>query len=113
MRGALWRALLLLCLLAIRPAAADPARDSRAPDELALGLLDTAGSLHPNANSGGSSFIRAFGQRHMAAPDASWHIVCYLCETLPSLKDGDARLVTQPDGSQGIDVTFTLMPGLS
>ncbi|MEI9987493.1 MAG: peptide ABC transporter substrate-binding protein [Aliidongia sp.] len=57
--------------------------------------------------------FRALGHRHLSAPDASWHVVCYLCETLPTLKDGDARLATLPDGSQGLDVTFTLVPGLS
>jgi peptide/nickel transport system substrate-binding protein len=113
LRGAVLCAL-LLCLLAIRPvAAADLPRGGRAPDELALGILDSPGSLHPNSTDSGYAFIRAFAHRHMAAPDESWHVVCYLCETLPTLKDGDAKLVALPDGGQGLDVTFTLMPGLS
>ena len=113
LRGAILRALFLLCLLAAAPALADPAPGRRAADELVLGVLGTTGSLHPNSTDTGYAFIRALGHRHLAAPDESWHVVCYLCETLPTLKDGDAKLVALPEGGNGIDVTFTLMPGLS
>jgi len=110
--GVILRALLLLCLLGA-PALADPVPSGRAPDELALGVLSSAGSLHPNTTDIGYGFIRALGYRHLAAPDESWHVVCFLCETLPTLKDGGAKLVTLPDGGRGIDVTFTLTPELS
>jgi peptide/nickel transport system substrate-binding protein len=111
------RILAALCLLgwaflAIQPAAALPP-SRHAADELTVGILASPGSLHPNTTDTGFAFIRAFGHRHLAAPDESWHVVCYLCETLPTLKDGDARVAALPGGGQGLDVTFTLLPGLT
>ena len=104
---------LVVCGFALAPPAdADPA-PGRARDALTVGVIDSPGFLHPNTSDTGYGFIRAFGQRHLAAPDDDWRVVCFLCETLPTLKNGDARLVPRPGGGQGLDVTFTLREGLS
>ena len=111
------RTLLSLCLLGCALLTAAPAAavspKSRATDELVIGVIASPGSLHPNTTDTGFAFIRALGHRHLAAPDDSWRVVCYLCETLPTLTDGDARIVGLPGGGQGLDVTFTLRPDLA
>lgn len=58
-------------------------------------------------------YLRGFVGRSLTIYDKSWAVACALCTELPTLENGGAKIVTRPDGSKGIDVTFTLDPGLA
>ena len=58
-------------------------------------------------------YLRGFVGRSLTIYDKSWAVACSLCTELPTLENGGARIVTRPDGSRGIDVTFSLDPNLA
>lgn len=103
--------LVLACLLA--PLSwSEPARAAR--DELVIGIRQAPPSLNPLlGTSSARSFIIGPSLRALSGPDKTGRPSCYLCETLPTLENGGARIVALPDGRQGMDVTFTLKQGLS
>jgi peptide/nickel transport system substrate-binding protein len=98
----LFAALLLLPLLL----AAAPVR---AKDELVIGVTQFPASLNPAIESMlAKTYVLAFVHRPITAYDASWQLVCMLCERLPTIGNGLARPEVQQDGKKGIAVTFTL-----
>jgi peptide/nickel transport system substrate-binding protein len=93
---------LLLALIAF-PAAAK--------DELVLAMTQAPGTMNPLISSMlAKSLIRNMIARPVTAYDPEWKQVCLVCEELPSLAKGTARLVTLPDGKQGIETDYTLKP---
>lgn len=93
---------LLLALIAF-PAAAK--------DELVLAMTQAPGTMNPLISSMlAKSLIRNMIARPVTAYDPDWKQVCLVCEELPSLEKGTARLVTLPDGKQGIETDYTLKP---
>src|ERR1700733_11887257 len=58
-------------------------------------------------------YLRGFVGRSLTIYDRNWAVVCELCTTLPTLQNGQAKIVEHADGSKGIDETFELVTGLS
>jgi peptide/nickel transport system substrate-binding protein len=79
--------------------------------ELKIGLSQFPSTLNPQIDSMlAKSYVLAMTQRPITAYDQDWKLVCMLCVELPTLENGQAKLETLPDGSQGIAVTYRLRP---
>jgi peptide/nickel transport system substrate-binding protein len=101
---------MLLCLLA--PLAWQGQAEAR--DELVIGIRQAPGSLHPLFGpSAARSFLIGPSLRVLSGTGRDGRPNCYVCETLPTIENGGARVVALPDGRQGMDITFTLKRGLS
>ncbi|MBS7811911.1 peptide ABC transporter substrate-binding protein [Roseococcus pinisoli] len=97
----------LLFLIWAFPAAAQPR------ETLAIGITQYPSTLHPNIDTmAAKSYVLGFVRRPVTAYDADWKLVCLLCEALPTLENGQARLETTPDGKPGLRVTWRLREGL-
>ncbi|GGF02419.1 diguanylate phosphodiesterase [Aliidongia dinghuensis] len=84
-----------------------------AHDELAIGLRQAPTSLNPlQTPSAARDYLLWPALRALAGLDKTGRPTCLLCETLPTIENGGARIVTLPDGRRGMDVTFTLLPDL-
>lgn len=102
-------ATLLTVLLAVAPAMAAPPRD-----ELVIGIRQAPATLNPlQGSSGARTYLGAVATRSLSGPDKLGRPSCYLCKTLPTLENGGARIVDLGGGHQGMEVTFSLKPGLS
>lgn len=94
----------LLSLLAAPALAAD----------LTIGLNQYPATFHPLMESmAAKTYVLGMASRPVTTYDTSWRGICLLCEKLPSLADGTARRVKNPDGSDGIEADYTLKAGLS
>ncbi len=79
--------------------------------ELKIGMSQFPSTLNPQIDSMlAKSYVLAMTQRPITAYDQDWNLVCMLCVELPTLENGQAKLETLPDGSQGIAVTYRLQP---
>ncbi|WP_424813955.1 peptide ABC transporter substrate-binding protein [Roseococcus sp. YIM B11640] len=99
--------ILFLALVLALPAAA------QTRDTLTIGITQYPSTLHPNIESMvAKSYTLGFARRPVTAYDADWRLICMLCETLPTLENGLAKLETTPEGKPGIRVTWRLREGL-
>ncbi len=101
------RFLTLLCL------GAGLATSARAQDQMVIGQIQFIANLHPaiqvnNTKRG----VIGYAQRPITAFDEKGANVCILCETLPTVENGLAKLVDRPNGQKGMDVIIKLKPGL-
>ena len=102
-------AMLLSGLLSFRTGLAQTAQPP-----LRIGVMSLPQELFPiGAQTAAILYLRGFVGRSLTIYDKSWAVACSLCTELPTLENGGARIVTRPDGSRGIDVTFTLKPDLA
>lgn len=116
-------AALLAGLVAALPAAL-PAWAQRQPAQqqgqqqgqaarLTVGISQYPAGFHPNIDSMlAKTLVLSAAHRPLTRYDASWTLVCELCERLPSLEDGTAEVVRRPDGTSTVRATFTLRPDL-
>lgn len=96
------RRLLIVLLLAFAAPVA-------AKDDLVIGVSQFPATFHPAIESMlAKTYILSMVRRPLTAYDADWKLVCLLCERLPSLENGLARLERLPDARQGMAVTYTL-----
>jgi peptide/nickel transport system substrate-binding protein len=103
--------LALLVALAAWPSVA-PAASGH--DELIVGMRQAPPSLNPlQGSTAARTYLNAMSLRALAGPDKLGHPACYLCETLPTLENGGARIVDLGGGRRGMEVTFTLKRDLS
>ena len=106
-----WVRLTGLTLLIVIAAWVGPAA---ARDELVIGMRQAPPSLNPlDGSNGARNYLNGMSLRALAGPDKSGRPSCYLCETLPTLENGGARIVDLDGGRKGMEVTFRLKPGLS
>ena len=49
-------------------------------------------------------------QRPFTAYDPKWQLICMLCTELPTIENGLAKIEQQPDGRDGIALTYTIRP---
>lgn len=99
---------LILALLACLVSAVARARPA---DELAIGITQFPATLNPNIEAMVSkSYVLGMVHRPITTYDASWHLVCMLCVTLPSFENGLAERIDLPDGKHGVRLTYTLRP---
>lgn len=81
--------------------------------ELTIGMTQFPPDMHPYiTNTSIKDYIAGAVRRPMTGFTAAGEVVCVLCTEVPSLANGRARLVDQADGSQGMEVRFTLKPDL-
>ncbi|MFD2232298.1 peptide ABC transporter substrate-binding protein [Phaeospirillum tilakii] len=101
-------------MLGLAPAAPGVAAEPPAPHRtLTIGLSQFPATLNPLLDSMlAKSYVLAFVQRPLTAYDPSWSLVCLLCERVPTLENGLARLEPLPGGGQGIAVSLALRDGL-
>jgi len=82
-------------------------------DRLVIGMNQLPSNMHPFiSNLLVRNYLLAVSRRLVTRFDASGKVVCQLCTEVPSLDNGRAKLVDLPDGKRGMEVTFTLRPGL-
>jgi len=95
---------ILTLLLSLAAPATAPARES-----LTIGISQYPVTLNPLIESMlAKTYVLAFAHRPITAYDSSWSLVCLLCETVPTLENGLARIESLPGGKKGIAVTYTL-----
>lgn len=86
------------------------------PDKslLVVGQLQFLTNFHPLIQVNNTKrLVVNYGLRPITAYDENTQNQCVLCETLPTIENGLAELVDQPDGTKGMRVKFTLKDGLS
>lgn len=98
---------LALCVPAARPATAAP------HDSLTIGMVQFPPDMHPYiTNTSIKEYISLAARRPVTGFTARGEVICILCTEVPSLANGRARVVTRADGSQGMEVLFTLRSDL-
>ncbi|MGH6968519.1 MAG: peptide ABC transporter substrate-binding protein [Stellaceae bacterium] len=96
--------IVILCLLL--PAAV---RAAERADELAIGISQFPATLNPLIDPMvAKSYLLGMVRRPLTTYDANWHLVCMLCETLPSFANGLAQKIALPGGKTGVHLTYTL-----
>ena len=101
------RRLIALLLLIAAPVMAQPR------DTLTIGMVQFPPDMHPNITTTSiKDTILAAARRLMTGFTADGRVICQLCTEVPSLSNGMARIVPRPDGTDGMEVTFTLKPDL-
>lgn len=96
----------LLCWGAA-PAAAQPR------DTVTIGMAQFPPDMHPYiTNTSIKEYVANAARRTMTGFDRDGTVICRICTEVPSLANGRAKVVTRPDGTQGMEVRFTLLPDL-
>lgn len=86
---------------------------------LTIGINQFPHSLHPSFDSmAATAYILGFARRPLTAYNADWRLVCMLCEAVPTLENGLAKVVPVPTevgdhSGRGMEVTFRLREGAS
>jgi len=82
-----------------------------AKDTLTIGLSQFPPSFHPGIEPlVAKTFLDSFGFQFLSGWDKDWKLTCFLCTELPTLENGKAKVVDLPDGTKGMEVTYTLRP---
>src|SRR3954466_4722213 len=80
-----------------------------AKDELVLAMTQAPGTMNPLISSMlAKSLIQNMIARPITAYDPDWKLVCLVCVELPNIENKSARIVTLPDGKQGIETDVAL-----
>ena len=93
----------------IAGAAATFASGAFAQNQIVIGQLQFIANIHPviqvnNTKRG----VTVYATRPITAFDEHGANVCVLCETLPTVENGLAKVVDRPNGQKGMDVTIRL-----
>ncbi|KEQ08305.1 peptide ABC transporter substrate-binding protein [Pseudorhizobium pelagicum] len=111
MRNLLTATVAAIALLgpATLPAAAQPDKS-----QLVVGQLQFLKNFHPLIQVNNTKRLQVnYGLLPLTAFDQNAENQCILCKELPSLENGLAEMVDNPDGTKGMRVKFTLLDGLS
>jgi peptide/nickel transport system substrate-binding protein len=80
-----------------------------AREQLVIGISQFPSNFHPNIESMvAKSYVLGMTLRPFTIFDRDWRVICMLCEELPSIENGLARVVDQPDGTKGVALTYTI-----
>lgn len=102
-------AILGLALAAHAPAYAQPDKH-----ELVIGQLQFLTNFHPLIQVNNTKRLQVnYGLLPLTAFNWNADNECVLCEAVPTLENGLAKIVTNPDGTQGMRVQFTLKKNLA
>lgn len=111
-------AALTLCLAAAAPIAAPAPTQAQtqvqAPGhrQLTIGINQFPGTLHPGIDPMlTKNYVLDMARRPLTTFDQDWKLVCLLCDGLPNLDKGTARIVERPGGARAIDATFRIRDG--
>lgn len=78
-----------------------------------IGLASFPANMHPLITGQSvRGYIQNASRRSVTRFDEAGAVVCQLCTEVPSVANGRAKVVDLPDGRKGMEVTFTLRPGL-
>lgn len=99
------------------PGAASAEDRATADRTLTIGITQFPSTFNPVIDPMlAKSYILAMTMRPVVAQGPKWRLRCFLCEKVPSIKNGLAEIIDVPDGKggtkKGIAVTYTLKPGL-
>ncbi len=87
---------------------------AEAKDSLVIGVAQFPASLHPYISAQTVQYFTiGFALRPVSAFDAAGKRVCLICETLPTLDNGLAKIENLPEGARGLAVTIKIRPGLA
>ena len=101
-----------LCRLIVAAMLAAPPALAAGHGSLTIGITQFPGTLNPNIDAlAAKSYVLGFVTRPFTVYDANSKLVCLLCTTLPSIKNGLAVPVDGPGGKRGVDLTYTIRPG--
>jgi peptide/nickel transport system substrate-binding protein len=82
-------------------------------DTLSIGMVQFPPDLHPNITvTSVKDTILAAARRTMTGYTAKGEVICLLCTELPSIANGRAKVTKRSDGSDGMEVVFTLKDNL-
>ncbi|MXW93703.1 MAG: peptide ABC transporter substrate-binding protein [Rhodospirillaceae bacterium] len=111
-------ALLLLTLLcaAAAPALSEEKSRTKGRDGLTIGITQFPSTFNPMIDSMlAKSYILAMVRRPFVTFDREWKLVCLLCETLPTVENGGAEVVTfdkgELKGRKGLRITWRIRKG--
>lgn len=97
-----------LALATTQARAQTPPRDS-----ITIGMAQFPPDMHPFiTNTSIKDVIMATSRRVMTGFSADGRVVCMLCTEVPSLANNRARIIHRPDGTDGMEVDFTLRDDL-
>jgi peptide/nickel transport system substrate-binding protein len=86
---------------------------AQSKDRLVVGMAYFPPSLHPFVNSVlAGTYMLGVSRRVVTGRDGEGKVICRLCTEIPSVTNGRVRKVDLPDGGTGMEVTYTLRPGL-
>ena len=114
LRGMIKAAIFLLTLLVLAVAPAQAQEKQR--DGLTIGITQFPSTFNPMIDSMlAKSYILAMARRPFVTFDRDWKLVCLLCETLPTVENGGAQVVTfdtgELKGKQGLRITWRIRKG--
>lgn len=90
-----------------------PATAQSPTNQLVMGQFQYLTNFHPKIHvNSGKRQVSSIGLWTISAYDDT-QVVCKLCEELPTLDNGLAELVDNPDGTQGMRVTIRIREGMS
>ncbi|EUB99449.1 ABC-type transporter, periplasmic subunit [Rhizobium sp. CF080] len=99
---------------AIAVAGASGAMAQANKTQLVVGQLQFLTNFHPLIQVNNTKrLVVNYSLRPMTAFDQNVVNQCILCETLPTIENGLAKIVDLPDGKKGMTVTLKLKKGLS
>ena len=82
-------------------------------NSLTMGMAQFPPDLHPNITTTSiKDTILGLVRRGMTGFTASGEVICQLCTEVPTLANGRARVVQRADGTDGMEVRFTLRDDL-
>lgn len=103
---------LTILFLAFFMALAQPSH-AQPRDSIVIGMSQFPPDMHPYITSTTvRNIVLLAMNRPMVGIGTDGTPFCVLCTELPSLENGEARLVPHDDGTHGMLVTYTLKPGL-
>ena len=92
---------------------ATPLAAQQPHDSLVLGMAQFPPDMHPYITTTSiKDTVLLAVNRPMTGYARDGSVICVLCTELPSLANGGARLVKRDDGTDGMEVTYTLKPDL-
>ncbi len=94
---------------ALLPAA--PRAGAEPRDTLTIGITQFPATMNPMIESMlAKTYILGMVYRPFVTYDQRWKLVCMLCVSLPSIKNGQAKVVDLPNGKKGMRVTWRIRP---
>jgi peptide/nickel transport system substrate-binding protein len=82
-------------------------------EQITIGMSEFPADMHPFiTNLLVRNYVLGAARRAVFRYDDKGQVICQLCTEVPTAANGRAKLVTNGDGSAGMEVTFTLREGL-
>jgi peptide/nickel transport system substrate-binding protein len=86
---------------------------AQAKKTLSIGMVQFPPDLHPNITvTSVKDTILATSRRAMTGFTDTGEVICQLCTEVPSVANGRAKVIKRADGTEGMEVFFTLKDNL-